>query len=69
MGKNMPNDYKIYPLAIKIPNGRKIFKMAIKYTNIFCSKALQNIPELGFLVAYMYVSSGNPAEEPSRVAR
>jgi hypothetical protein len=33
-----------------IPNGCKIFLMAIKYTNIFHSKALGNIPKMGFLV-------------------
>jgi hypothetical protein len=32
-----------------IPNGRKIFQMIIKYHNIFHSKALQNLPKLGFL--------------------
>jgi hypothetical protein len=31
-----------------IPNGRKIFQMTLKYTNIFYSKALQNLPKLGF---------------------
>jgi hypothetical protein len=35
---------------LKIPNGSKLFQMVIKYTNIFDSKALQNIPKLGFLV-------------------
>jgi hypothetical protein len=33
-----------------IPNLHKIFQMAIKYINIFLSKALQNVPKLGFLV-------------------
>jgi hypothetical protein len=48
-GKNIPNDHKINPKAIKytkwlsnIPNGKK-------YTNIFHSKALRNTPNLGFL--------------------
>jgi hypothetical protein len=27
-----------------------MFQMVIKYTNIFHSKALQNLPKLGFLV-------------------
>jgi hypothetical protein len=47
--KNIPNDHKINPKAIKytkwlsnIPNGKK-------YTNIFHSKALRNTPNLGFL--------------------
>jgi hypothetical protein len=36
-------------LPENIPNGRKILAMVIKYTNIFDSKAHQNIPKLGFL--------------------
>jgi hypothetical protein len=32
------------------PNGHKIFQMDRKYANIFCSKALQNVPKLRFLV-------------------
>jgi hypothetical protein len=39
-----------YPMAKNIPNYRKIFPMTIKYTSIFHSKALQNLPKLGFLV-------------------
>jgi hypothetical protein len=31
-------------------NGHKIFQMVMKYTNIYHSKALQNVPKLGFLV-------------------
>jgi hypothetical protein len=33
---------------VSMPNGRKIYQMAITQTNIFHSKALQNIPILGF---------------------
>jgi hypothetical protein len=42
-----------------IPNEREIFQMVIKYTKIFHSKALQNLPKLGFLVENK--PSGNPA--------
>jgi hypothetical protein len=31
-----------------IPNGHNIFLVAVKYTNIFYSKALQNIPKVVF---------------------
>jgi hypothetical protein len=38
-----------------MPNGRDIFQMSIKCTNIFHSKALQNLPNLEYLVwKYMY---------------
>jgi hypothetical protein len=44
-GKNIPNDYKIYLIAIEytkcpqnIHNCHKLFKMAVKYTNIFHPK-------------------------------
>jgi hypothetical protein len=39
-----------YVIAKNIPDGCKIFQMTIKSTNIFNSKALQNLPNLGFLV-------------------
>jgi hypothetical protein len=40
-----------YQMAITyIPNDEKILQMTIKYTSIFHSKALQNLPKLGFLV-------------------
>jgi hypothetical protein len=45
MTTNVPNVYMKY-----IPNGRQILQMAIKFTNIFHSKALQNILKLEFLV-------------------
>jgi hypothetical protein len=41
----LPQHYKIVTT-----HGRKIFLTAIKFTNIFHSKALQNLPKLGFLV-------------------
>jgi hypothetical protein len=44
------NEYKMYYVVIKIPNVLKILEMVIKYINIFQSKALQNLPKLGFLV-------------------
>jgi hypothetical protein len=51
-GKNIPNDRKPYKTTINysILNDSKLFQMAIKYTNIFHSKALHNLPKLGFLV-------------------
>jgi hypothetical protein len=33
-----------------VPNGYNILQMIIKYNNIFHSKAIQNLPKLGFLV-------------------
>jgi hypothetical protein len=41
----LPNCHRIH-----IPNDRKIYQMTITYTSIFHSKALQNLPKLGFLV-------------------
>jgi hypothetical protein len=37
------NGEKIIKITTKLPNGRNIFQMGIKYTNIFHSKALQNL--------------------------
>jgi hypothetical protein len=37
-------------MATKLPNDHKIYQIVIKYTNTFHSKALQNLPQLGFLV-------------------
>jgi hypothetical protein len=34
-------------LGKNISNGRKILQMVIKYTNIFHSKAIQNLPKIG----------------------
>jgi hypothetical protein len=49
--KNVPNQHKMYQMVIKyFPNVLKVCQMAIKYINIFQSKALQNLPKLGFLV-------------------
>jgi hemoglobin-like flavoprotein len=51
-GKNVPKEHKMYQMMIKkIPNVHKIFLMAMKYTSNFQSKALQNLPKLGFLVS------------------
>jgi hypothetical protein len=41
---NIPKPRKIYQ------NGRTVYQMTIQYTNIFHSKALQNLRKLGFLV-------------------
>jgi hypothetical protein len=49
-GENIPNDNKIYQMAINYFNGRKINQMVIKYTNIFHCKTLQTLPKLGFWV-------------------
>jgi hypothetical protein len=49
-GNIAPNEHKMYQMVIKITNVCKIFQMAIKYSNIFQSKALQNLPKLIFLV-------------------
>jgi hypothetical protein len=54
IGKNVTHDHKL-----PIPEGHTLYQMAIKYskwslnryTNIFNSKALQNLPKLGFLVS------------------
>jgi hypothetical protein len=40
IGKNITNDHKLYQLAIKYSNGLII-------TNIYHSKALQNLPKFG----------------------
>jgi hypothetical protein len=51
--KYIPNDHKLcIPNChtLRMPNGHKIFQMIIEYSNIFHSKALQNLPEWGFLV-------------------
>jgi hypothetical protein len=50
-GNNVPDEHKMYQMNTKCHgHGHKIFQMAIKYINIFQSKALQNLPKLGFLV-------------------
>jgi hypothetical protein len=54
----LPKQFKImYQMNTKcskwsynIPNACKIFQMALKYINIFQSRALQNLPKLGFWV-------------------
>jgi hypothetical protein len=45
----LPQNYQVIIKYTKyiIPN---IFQMGMKYTNIFHSKALQNLPKVGFLV-------------------
>jgi hypothetical protein len=49
-GPNIPKQEKNTIWQQTIPNGHKIYQMVTKYTNIFLSKALQNLPKLGFLV-------------------
>jgi hypothetical protein len=39
-----------YQMAINIPNNGNISQMDKKYADIFHSKALQNLPKVGFLV-------------------
>jgi hypothetical protein len=48
--ENIPNYHNITKWPQNIPNDCEIFQMTIKYTSIFHSKALQNLPKLGFLV-------------------
>jgi hypothetical protein len=52
---SIPKRENIYQVTTKLPNGHKENQMAVKFynqkrTNILHSKALQNLPELGFLV-------------------
>jgi hypothetical protein len=37
-------------MATIYSNGRNIFQMTLEYTNLFHSKALQNLHKVGFLV-------------------
>jgi hypothetical protein len=46
---NVPKRGRTYQNTTNLPNGHKIFQMGIKYISIFNSKALQNLPKLGFL--------------------
>jgi hypothetical protein len=57
MATKLPNGHYVnYQTATKLPNGHKIyqicsfeiFRHTLKYTNIFNSKALQNLPKLVF---------------------
>jgi hypothetical protein len=52
---------KIYSVTT---NGRKIFLMALKHSNIFHSKNLSNILNLGFLV-FFKIASGRPDSKES----
>jgi hypothetical protein len=50
-GENIPKLPLNYQLAnLYLGNGCNIFQMAIEHTNLFNSKALQNLPKLVFLV-------------------
>jgi hypothetical protein len=50
MGQSIPTYHLISKWPKNIPIGGNIFQMAIKRTNIFHSKALQNLSKLGYLV-------------------
>jgi hypothetical protein len=54
-----------YQIATKLPNGLNIFQMVIKYTNLFHSKALQNLPKLDFW--FENIPSGNPDVDTSEL--
>jgi hypothetical protein len=47
-GKSIPKDHKLYQTAMNYTKWSLLYQMAVKYTNIFHSKALQNIPVLDF---------------------
>jgi hypothetical protein len=49
-GKNVPIEHKMHQMVKKYPEmSVKYSEMAIKYINIFQSKALQNLPNLGIV--------------------
>jgi hypothetical protein len=57
LGPNIPKRGKIYLRTTNytkhpytIPSGNKVCQITVKCTNIFHSKALQNIPKLGYFV-------------------
>jgi hypothetical protein len=54
-GKNYQITTKFNKYPQNLLNGRKIYLKAIKYTNIFLSKALQNVPEIGIFGMPMYI--------------
>jgi hypothetical protein len=47
--QNVPNQHKMYQIVLKYPNVGKIFQMAIQFVNQLKSRAIQNLPKLGFL--------------------
>jgi hypothetical protein len=49
-GKNIPKYHNITKWPLSIKDGLKIFSMTTIYIGILHSKALQNLPKLGFLV-------------------
>jgi hypothetical protein len=49
-GKNIPNSRKLNKCPPKMQNWPKKFQLAIIYTNLFHSKALQNLFKVGFPV-------------------
>jgi hypothetical protein len=58
-GKNIEMTINYTKRPFIIPNGRKIFQIVMKYTNIYHSKALQNLPKFGIWLENK--PFGNPA--------
>jgi hypothetical protein len=56
-GKNMPNDHKMYQMAIKIPFGRKIDKKAIKIPTSSTARPCKIYPNCEFW--FENIPSGN----------
>jgi hypothetical protein len=50
IGKNVPNDQKVFQMIIKYLKCPYDFPNGIEYINVFQSKAFQNLPKLGVLV-------------------
>jgi hypothetical protein len=63
-GKIVPNEHKMNQMVVKYPKWPKLFQMSIKYSNIFPSRALQNLPE-NWYFWFEKQPSGNPGTESS----
>jgi hypothetical protein len=50
MGKVYQMDTNYTKRPYIIPNDQKLYQTTVKYSNIFYSKALQNIPKMVYLV-------------------
>jgi hypothetical protein len=57
IGKNIPDNIKTYQISYNVPNGIKMHQTDIKYTDIFHSKAQQNIPKSGFLLMLYHLAT------------
>jgi hypothetical protein len=57
-GKNENDQMTTY--VGRVPITHKICQIALKYTNNMHSKALKNVPKIGFLVGKYNRPSGNP---------